>query len=123
MESLSTTDDALSPEQCYLLRRVAIEAETLDRDQLIAALCEAWEARFRLKQYFISTSRAAGFVFQVQEQCVWPQPESPAEFEAVFGYRPSAAELEAYYEQMWELATMELDMDAIVLTPDDDTGL
>lgn len=113
----------LTQEQKYLLRRVEIEARAMSKDQLVEALCTSWEARFKLKQTFLANSREAGFLFFLEERHPWQQPETREEFTEVLGYEPTESEAEDYLREMWEAATMELDMDEIVLTPDDDSGL
>ena len=114
------SDAKLTTEQRYLLRRVAVEAQDLSRDELIEALCNCWEARFLQKQIFACSSREAGFVFQIEERLPLQQPETEEEFTEIFGYLPTEEEAMAYLEDLHEIATMELDMDEIVLTPDDD---
>lgn len=111
---------ALTPEQDYLLARVRYEAQDMEREALITALCDAWEARFRLKQSFICLSRQAGFVFLLEERRPWQPPKSDAEFARLLGYIPSPQERAAYLKHQREAVTMELDMEAIVLTPDED---
>lgn len=113
----------LTQEQKYLLRRVEIEARAMSKDQLVEALCTSWEARFKLKQTFLANSREAGFLFFLEERHPWQRPETREEFMEVLGYEPTESEAEDYLREMWEAATMELDMDEIVLTPDDDSGL
>ena len=113
----------LTQEQKYLLRRVEIEARAMSKDELVEALCTSWEARFKLKQTFIANSREAGFMFFLEERHPWQQPETREEFAEILGYEPTEDEAEDYLREMWEVATMELDMDDIVLTPDDDSGL
>ncbi len=97
-----------------------MEARDLSRDELIEALCDCWEARFLQKQIFAYSSREAGFCFQIEERLPMQQPETEEEFTAVFGYLPTEEEAMAYLEELQGIATMELDMDEIVLTPDDD---
>ena len=116
-------DMELTSEQKYLLRRVEIEAKAMSKDELVEALCTSWEARFKLKQTFIANSREAGFMFFLEERHPWQQPETCEEFEELMGYAPTEDEANDYLREMWEVATMELDMDEIVLTPDDDSGL
>lgn len=113
-------NESWSLEQAFLLQRVRLEAEAMDRSALIEALCDAWAARFRLKHAFASMSRDAGYLFHLEERRPWRPPETEADFEAALGYVPDAAERAAYLRRQWETATMALDMDAIVLTPDDD---
>lgn len=114
------SDDQLTTEQEYLLKRVRVEAQKLDRGELIDALCDSWEARFRLKQTFLSMSREAGFIFMLQERRPWRQPETEEDYKKALGYVPTEDEKKAYLKHQWESATMELDMDEIVLTPDED---
>lgn len=113
-------EDQLSLEQRFLLQRIRLDASTMEHEPLVTALCDAWEARFRLKQIFASMSREAGFSFVVEERLPWRRPESDADYERVFGYIPSAQEREAFLKYQEETVTMELDMEAIVLTPDED---
>lgn len=116
-------DIELTAEQRYMLRRVEIEAQAMSRDDLIVALCASWEARFKLKQTFLTNSREAGFIFFLEERHPWQQPETQEEFAALMGYVPTEDEANEYLRELHEVATMELDMDDIVLTPDDDSGM
>ena len=113
-------EDTLTLEQRFLLLRMQREARAMDREQLLGALCDAWVARFRLKQAFTTMSQQAGFVFRVEERHPWRQPETDEDFCQLFGYLPSPEEREAYLRHQHETATMELDMEAIVLTADED---
>jgi hypothetical protein len=112
--------DLLTTEQRYLLRKVELEAQAMSRPELIAALCDAWEARFAQKQHFISNTREAGLVFRIEERQPLQLPESHEELKQLFGHLPDEEELDAYLREQWESATMELDMEAIVQTPDDE---
>ena len=114
--------DALSTEQQYLLRRIHLEAQSMSREQLVDELLQAWEAKLRLKQYFASVVGAHGGGFQVVEGQTCRLPNSEKGLVEVFGHLPTDEEIAAYYEQQWETATMEVDMDEIVLTPDEDFG-
>jgi lysozyme family protein len=116
-------DDQLSQEQMFMLRRVALEAKSMSREELIAALCASWEVRFQQKQYFTLVTRANGMVMRVEEKYPWPQPETEEEFATAMGFVPTEEEAMQYLKQMHETATMELDMDEIVLTPDDESGV
>lgn len=113
-------DGELSTEQQYMLQRLAMEAKGMSREQLIEALCDSWEARYRQRQCFISSSRSAGFVFQMEERRPWQQPETEEEFKEILGYVPTEEEANAYLKDAWETATMELDMDEIVLMSDEE---
>jgi hypothetical protein len=119
----SMGDIDLTDEQKYLLKRVEIEARTLSKDELVNALCNAWAERFKLKQIFLANSREAGFIFCLEERHPWQLPETEEEFTEIFGFVPTEDEANEYLQSLYETATMELDMDEIVLTPDDDTDL
>lgn len=105
----------LTTEQEYLLKRIEIECGELSREQLLEALLDCWEARFRQKQFFLAQSKSAGYLFKMEEGATLCAPETEEEFEEIFGYVPSEEEAEEYVSRMWETATMELDIDAIVL--------
>ena len=109
----------LTTEQEYLLKRVAIEAGELSRDGLVEALLECWEARLRQKQFFLEQSRSACFIFKMEEGATLYAPETDEDFEDIFGYSPTQEEAEEYMCSLWENATMELDMDAIVIEYED----
>jgi hypothetical protein len=112
-------DENLTHEQSYLLRRIELEANDLSREELITALLDCWEARFRQKQIFLSTTRSAGYIFRMDEGATLLAPETEEDFTTIFGYVPSDEEAEDYMRGIWENATMELDMDAIVLESED----
>lgn len=115
-------EDLLTTEQRYLLRQVELQAQAMDRDELIAALCDAWEARFRQKQSFIFTLQGAGLATRIEERQPCLLPDSDEELRRWFGHLPDEDELNAFFQEQWETATMELDMDEIVQTPDDDVA-
>lgn len=106
-------------EQKFLLHRIAAEAREMSRDGLINALLESWEMRFRIKQNFLSTTREAGYVFKMEERQPPRLPETKEELIEVMGHAPTEEEAESYMREVWENATMELDMDEIVLSSDD----
>tara|TARA_R100000458_G_C8084556_1_gene117855 strand:+ start:22 stop:360 length:339 start_codon:yes stop_codon:yes gene_type:complete len=111
-------NEKLTLEQSYLLRRIALEARDLSREELINALLACWEGRFRQKQAFMESSRSAGYVFRLNEGGLLQAPNE-SDLEEVFGYVPTEEEAEDYMRTLWESATMELDMDEIVLESDD----
>lgn len=115
-------DAELTDEQQYMLRKVRLEAQAMSREELIEALCSSWEVRYQQRQAFISMGRSVGLRFSLTEQYPWQPPETLEEFEAVLGYVPTAEQAEAHVKEMWENARMELDMDEIVLTPDEESG-
>lgn len=105
----------LTTEQEYLLKRIEIECSDLSKEQLLEALLDCWEARFRQKQFFLAQSKSAGYLFKMEEGATLCAPETEEEFEEIFGYVPTEEEAEEYVSRMWETATMELDIEAIVL--------
>lgn len=113
-------EDPLTLEQRFLLARIRQEAQSFEPEALVAALCDAWEARFRLKRTFILLSQQAGWVFQLEERQPLPRLESDEECRRLFGYIPSAEERAAFLKHQHETVTMDLDMEAIVRTPDED---
>ncbi len=110
----------LSQEQKFLLRRVELEAQELSKAELIDALLGCWEVRFQLKQSFMEFTRDAGIHFKLDEQRSLFSPDSLEELESVFGYEPTEEEAVNYIKDMYETATMELDMDEIVLGLDNE---
>lgn len=108
-------EEELTIEQEYLLRAIAQEAQSLSREELFNALLSCWEARFRQKQIFLATCRHAGFAFKLDEGATMFTPENLTDLVKIFGYIPSAEEANDYMKSMVETATMELDMDEIVL--------
>jgi hypothetical protein len=112
--------DLLTTEQRYLLRKLELDAQAMSRPELISALCAAWEARFAQKQHFIYGTREAGMMLRLEERQPSQLPESEEDLCGLFGHAPTDEEVHAYLKEQWETATMELDMDEIVQTPDDD---
>lgn len=115
--------ESLSIEQQCMLRKVEVQAQEMSREELITALCEAWEAKYRLQQMFASIGQSVGLRFAVHEQTQWQPPETIEQFAEILGYVPTDEEAMEFMHQMAESATMELDMDEIVLTPDEDSGM
>lgn len=115
-------DNELSEEQQYMLRKVRLEAESMTREELIEALCDSWEARYQQRQIFASMGRQFGLTFTVREEYPWQRPETEEEFKEHLGFVPTENEAEAYLKQLWENARMDIDMDEIVLTPDEESG-
>tara|TARA_Y100000589_G_scaffold119364_1_gene113649 strand:- start:5658 stop:5993 length:336 start_codon:yes stop_codon:yes gene_type:complete len=110
--------DKLSEEQQFILRRVELEAQELNREELIEALLASWEVRFKLKSSFMEFSRDAGLSFRLEEARSPSAPESLEDLEEIFGYEPTEEETIDYMRSLYENATMELDMDEIVLGGD-----
>lgn len=115
-------DIELTDEQQYMLCKVRLEAQSLRREELIEALCNSWEARYRQRQLFESVSRDMGVEFSLTEEYPWQRPETEEDFEELLGYVPSDEEASRYLQGLWENARMEIDMDEIVLTPDEESG-
>jgi hypothetical protein len=110
----------LTQEQKFILKRVELEAKDLNREELVEALLGCWEVRFQLKQSFMEFSRGAGIVFRVDEQRDPFSPDSMEDLESIFGYEPTEEEAVNYIKDVYESATMELDMDEIVLGVDNE---
>ena len=110
----------LTQEQKFILKRVELEAKDLNREELVEALRGCWEVRFQLKQSFMEFSRGAGIVFRVDEQRDPFSPDSMEDLESIFGYEPTEEEAVNYIKDVYESATMELDMDEIVLGVDNE---
>lgn len=116
-------DIRLTDEQQYMLCKVRLEAQSLNRDQLIEALCDSWEARYRLQHVFQHMGESLGMGMQIREEFPWLRPETEEEFKDVLGYVPTDQEAKDYLNGLWENARMEIDMDEIVLTPDDKSAV
>ena len=109
----------LTEEQSFLLRRIEVEAQELDKEELIEALLASWEARFAMKATFMEFARAAGLSFRLDEARSPATPESLEDLEQIFGYEPTEEETIDYMRSLYENATMEIDMDEIVLGTED----
>lgn len=111
--------DDLTAEQQFVLRRVELEAKELDREELVEALLASWEVRFQMKATFMEFARAAGLSFRLEEARTPAAPESLEDLEQIFGYEPTDDETIEYMRSLYENATMEIDMDEIVLGTED----
>lgn len=120
---MTDSDEDLSQEQLYSLRRAAVEAQEMSRSALIEALCASLEARFRERAYFEGVFRSHGMSVRVKETYPWQPPETEEEFKCEMGYVPTAAEARRFVEDRYRDARMELDIDDIVATPDPESGI
>ena len=111
-------DMELTPEQEVLLCRIAIQTRDLPREKMHMALLAAFEEKLRQKQMFLAIMRANGLSTRMDENFELLEPDCMEEFEEIFGYQPSAQECEDYVNAMYETATMELDLEDIVLSDD-----
>lgn len=110
--------DELTQEQEFILARVGVEAAEMNRHELIEALISCWAHKLTMKQVYENVLAEHEIGFRMQE--VMPVDLTSEEaLTGVFGYSPSDEEAEDYVNDAMESATMELDMDAIVLTPED----
>ncbi|MCH2532758.1 MAG: hypothetical protein MK127_08130 [Dehalococcoidia bacterium] len=108
----------LTPEQKFMLHRIAIETRDLSRDELIEELLGCWEARFVQKQAFLVASKDAGFVFKFNEGSAFlpaTQDKDTDSFLCLCDEELEDDELEEVYESQ----SFELDMEAIVLDKED----
>ena len=108
----------LDTEQEFLLARLVSEASALSKDELIEALVNAQAQRFALIGMYTEILAENGIAFRLQETMTF-DPTDEESLTALFGYRPTDAEVEELACDVVETATMELDMDAIVLAPDE----
>ena len=115
---VSSMED-LTQEQEFLLARVTVEAMEMSKTELIEALVEAWYTKFQVRAAYESILQAEGLCFNISERVPCVDPTNSESLAALFGYEPTAEETEDYFCQVVEDATMELDMDEIVLTPED----
>ena len=109
----------LTPEQKFMLHRIAIETRDLSRDELIEELLGCWEGRFAQKQAFLAASKQAGFAFKFNEGSAY-LPATEEKEEASSGVCLWDDDLEEdEYEEVFESHNFELDMEAIVLDKED----
>mgnify|MGYP001225037715 CR=1 FL=1 len=111
--------DDLTHEQQFVLHRLALELKDYSKEELIEALLSCWEARFRQKQIFLASSQEAGFSFNFNDGMAVMPEAAVKEFEQSHGYKPTWEDAEDYMESIAEEACMELDMESIVLEPDE----
>tara|TARA_B100000945_G_C20409230_1_gene611719 strand:- start:769 stop:1110 length:342 start_codon:yes stop_codon:yes gene_type:complete len=105
----------LSLEQQFTLNKISIEIQHYSREELIVALLDCWEAKFRQKAAFLDSAREAGFNFKLNEGTASIPSSTCEEFEEENGYAPSVQEAEEIMQNIFDEANMELDMDSIVL--------
>lgn len=111
--------DDLTQEQQFMLQRITLEIKDYSKEELIEALLSCWEARFRQKQIFLASSQEAGFAFAFNDGIAVMPEAAVKEFEQSHGYKPTWEDAEDYMESIAEEACMELDMEAIVLEPEE----
>ena len=110
--------DDLTEEQQFILARLSVECAELSRTELIEALVSCWAQKMAMKQVYETVLVENEIGFRMQE--LMPVDVTSQEaLTGIFGYSPTDEEAEDYVEGAMEAATMELDMDAIVLTPED----
>ncbi len=107
----------LTPEQKFMLHRIAIETRSLSRDELIEELLSCWEGRFAQKQAFLAASKESGFVFKFHEGSAY-MPSS--EGDEVVEYCLADDDIDDDdLQEVYESANFELDMEEIVLGGED----
>lgn len=109
---------AIDVEQEFLLARLATEAQSWSKPELIEALVGAVAQRFATARMYTDILAANGIGFRLQQGIAVDFTDENA-LTNLFGYRPTDAEVEEFATDVMEVATMELDMDAIVLAPDE----
>lgn len=108
----------LTMEQEYLLRRIALEAQELTQEELISALCDSWAARFQQKFTFMKMSRSAGYSFKMQEKAPCGVPKTQEEFAEMMGFTPTIKQAEEFAQELYQDASMELNMEEIIDSTD-----
>jgi hypothetical protein len=103
----------LTDEQIFLLHKIAMEARTQSKDELVDALLSCWEGRFRQKQVFLAASKDAGYVFKFNEGT----PCLPIECDDVEEFL--LEEDTEFVQDMIDEANFVLDMEEIVMTKDE----
>ena len=108
----------LTMEQAYMLHKGALQVRDLSKEELIEALLDSLEDKFRQKQVFLAASRDAGFAFKFNEgTAILPLLED--EGEEVIGLPLGESEDDSLSEVI-KSVNFELDMDSIVLGNDED---
>lgn len=111
--------EELTQEQEFLLARIGVEALQMSKVELVEALVASWYSKYVLKAAYEQVLQDNGLCFNIQERNPCCDPTDVESMAALFGYSPTPEEAEEYFSQAIEDATMELDMDEIVLTPED----
>ena len=118
MEHLDHEECLLTSEQEFLLARLCFEAAPLSREELIEHLVSAYAQKMSMVTYFTEILAEHGIAFRMQDHPIF-DPTDMDSLVRLFGYEPSDAEVEELAYSSIEAATMEVDMDAIVLAPED----
>lgn len=111
-------DEEFDLEQEFLLARVYAEAQELSKTELIEALVGAVAQKLAIQQMATDLMAEHGIGFRLQNGFAF-DPTDPDTLTAFLGYEPTEAEAEEYAIDAIEMATMELDMDAIVMAPEE----
>ena len=85
---------------------------------MIDALVGAVSQRYALMQLYDNVLAENGIGFRLEAARVFDFTDESA-LKELFGYTPTDAEVEELANDAYETATMELDMDAIVMAPED----
>ena len=104
----------LTMEQAYMLRKIAHEVKSYSRDDLIEALLDCWEGKFRQKQVFLMASQDAGFAFKFTEGSAFLPLREEDDGDLLI-----SEDEEESLQDVIDSTNFELDMDAIVLGSDE----
>ena len=99
----------LSQEQEFVLAAIGVEAAGMARQELIDALVSCWTQKFELHNIYQAVLAEHEISFRMQEL-------KPLEINS--DQMLNSIETEELIEDVMESATMDLDMDAIVLSED-----
>ena len=106
----------LTMEQAYLLHKISLEIRNYSREDLIEALLDCWEGRFKQKQVFLTASQDAGFAFKFTEGVAFLPAKEVDDDDSDVALSEKDEET---LQEMLDSANFELDMDAIVLGKDE----
>lgn len=109
-----TSEELLTYEEQLVIRQVAEEAKTMDRQQLTQALLACWGEKFALRRALSEVADEHELPIKVRGPMLIREPGTREEFREVFGYVPTEQEARDFLEELHETATMELDMERIV---------
>ena len=118
MDHLEHEECLLEPEQEFALAKLIADCQSLSKDELIDALVGAVSQRYALMQLYDNVLAENGIGFRLEAARVFDFTDERA-LKELFGYTPTDAEVEELANDAYETATMELDMDAIVMAPED----
>lgn len=104
----------LSLEQEAYLHLLQQQAQAMSHQQLVMALIDSEEARLRQVSVLIGAIHEFGGVVQLTAVDAPCAPDE-GEMEEIFGYAPTEDEAWDYLRNLDEMATMDVDLEAVVI--------